>query len=195
MLTQIFITIAAGWGLGQHYDNLDREHQIEAMKWNTIIDAVIIWAFSLPKLAIIALLKRILDYGMHTSVFFWALAFIGQAFIFSMSVYIFVQCDPVAKNWNKDIPGICLPTDVLIGIEYFASSWSAFLDLFFALYPAPFIMRLNMPLRQRLAVTAALGLGVFASIIQGYKLSIMGLSFEYTDLDPTCELPNLHLPV
>ncbi|KAI0123714.1 hypothetical protein BJ170DRAFT_92455 [Xylariales sp. AK1849] len=192
LVTQIFITIAAGYGLGRHYDELSPSDQINALKWSTIIDAVIIWAFSLPKLAIIALLRRILNYGLHTAVFFWGLAFVGQALIFSMSVFIFVQCNPTAKNWDKDIPGICLPTDVLIGIEYFVSSWSAFLDLFFAVYPVPFVMRLNMPMKTRIAVSSALSLGVFACIIQGYKLSILGPSFVETDKDPTFPLPYLN---
>lgn len=63
LLTQIFIQIAAGHGNGKHYDTLNRSDQVLAMKWNTIIDAVIIWAFSLPKLAIVALLRRILSFG------------------------------------------------------------------------------------------------------------------------------------
>ena len=63
LLTQIFIQVAAGYGNGKHYDALSRYDQVEAMKWNTMIDAVIIWAFSLPKLAIVALLRRILNYG------------------------------------------------------------------------------------------------------------------------------------
>ncbi|KAH8658003.1 hypothetical protein BX600DRAFT_439177 [Xylariales sp. PMI_506] len=157
------------------------------MYWNTIIDATIIWAFSLPKLAIIALLKRILDYGKRTTIVFWTLGGLGQAFIFSVSVFAFAQCKPVAKNWDSDLAGSCAPLSTIIGIEYFASTWSAALDLLFALYPAPFIMRLNMPLKTRLAVCAALSLGVLASVIQGYKLSIMGAAFEATGTDPTCK--------
>lgn len=49
--------------------------------------------------------------------------------------------------------------------------------------------------RTRLAVTGALGLGVLASIIQGYKLSIMGASFKYTDEDPTCTFSFFPLPL
>lgn len=134
-----------------------------------------------------ALFLLTLDTGLHTSVLLWGLAFVGQALIFSMSVFLFIQCSPTEKNWDKTVEGICLPEGTMIGIEYFVSSYSAFLDLFLAVFPAPFIMRLNMPLRTRLAVSGALGLGVFASIIQGYKLSIMGASFEYTDKDPTCK--------
>ncbi|KAI4604325.1 hypothetical protein KJ359_000460 [Pestalotiopsis sp. 9143b] len=192
LVAQIFIQIAAGYGNGQHYDTLSRHDQVEAMRWNTMIDAVIIWAFSLPKLAIVALLRRILNYGLHTSVLLWGLAFVGQALIFSMSVFLFIQCSPTEKNWDKTVEGICLPDGTMIGIEYFVSSYSAFLDLFLAVFPAPFVMRLNMPLRTRLAVSGALGLGVLASVIQGYKLSIMGASFKYTDEDPTYPLPFLN---
>lgn len=104
-----------------------------------------------------------------------------------MSVYLFAQCHPAEKYWNHDVPGICLSGDTMIGFEYFVSSYSAFLDLLLAVFPAPSIMRLNMPLKTRIAVSSALGLGVFASVIQGYKLSILGAAFEYTAGDPTCK--------
>ncbi|KAH6656529.1 hypothetical protein BKA67DRAFT_552241 [Truncatella angustata] len=193
LLTQIFIQVAADHGNGRHYDGLSRPQQIEVMKWNTIIEAVIIWAFSLPKLAIVALLRRILMFGLRTSVVLWGLAFVGQVLIFSTSVFIFIQCNPAEKNWNKDVDGICLPDSTIIAIEYFVSSYSAFLDMFFALFPVPFVMRLNMPLKTRIAVSTALSIGVLAGIVQAYKLSILGTSFKYTTLDPTYPLPFLNL--
>lgn len=86
--------------------------------------------------------------GLHTSVLLWGLAFVGQALIFSMSVFLFIQCSPTEKNWDKTVDGICLPDGTMIGIEYFVSSYSVFLDLFLAVFPAPFVMRLNMPRKQ-----------------------------------------------
>lgn len=54
-------------------------------------------------------------------------------------------------------------------------------------------MRLNMPLRSRLAVSFALGLSVLACIVSIYKLAIFGEIFAILEKDPTCKSPLLKL--
>lgn len=184
-------TIASGWGLGKHFASLDAEHQVQAMKYNAIIDAVIIWGFSTPKFAIVFLLKRILNHGIKTTVLFWTLALIGQIVILATSIWVFKQCDPVNYQWdqygsNFDMTGTCAPIRILTGIGYFGSSYSAFLDVFFALYPVPFVMKLRMPLKSRISISLSLSLGAVACIISVYKLSILGKAFAIMGDDPTC---------
>lgn len=53
-------------------------------------------------------------------------------------------------------------------------------------------MRLNMPLKSRIAVSVALGLSVLACIVSIYKLAIFGSVFEILAEDPTCETSPLH---
>jgi hypothetical protein len=186
LITQILITIAATHGLGKHWDTLAPGEQILAMKYNTIVNASINWAFSLPKFAIIALLRKLLNYGTKTSILFWTLAGIGQVSILALSIWCFEQCDPVAKNWNPNLEGTCAPIKILTGLGYFTSSYSACLDLFFSLYPVPLIMKLNLPLRNRISVSVILGLGSIACIVQIYKLSILGQAFAIMATDPSC---------
>lgn len=159
----------------------------EALKYNVVISAVLIWSFSLPKFAFIATLKRILNYGTKTTILFWGLALSSQACILATSVWWFVQCKPVEFGWNKAIDGTCADVSVLADLGYFTSAYSAFLDIFFALYPIPFIMRLNMPLKSRVAVSVALGLGVLACVVSIYKLAIFGQVFAILAVDPTCK--------
>ncbi|KAH8667102.1 hypothetical protein BX600DRAFT_436467 [Xylariales sp. PMI_506] len=193
----VLITIAARWGLGKHFDSLSPVQQVQAMKYNAIIDAVIIWGFSTPKFAIIFLLKRLLDHGIKTTIFFWTLALIGQITILVTSIWVFKQCDPVDYQWQQysgesDVTGTCAPVSILTGIGYFGSSYSAFLDVFFALYPVPFIMKLRMPVRVRITISACLSLGAVASIISIYKLTIMGAAFAIMGDDPTFPIPYLN---
>ncbi|OBT56164.1 hypothetical protein VE04_02477 [Pseudogymnoascus sp. 24MN13] len=72
--TCILVSIGSHHGLGRHMASLDPPDIMEALKWNAIISSILIWSFSLPKFAIIAILKRILDYGTKTTILFWALA-------------------------------------------------------------------------------------------------------------------------
>jgi hypothetical protein len=146
-----------------------------ALKWNVIISSVLIWTFSLPKFAIIAILRRILDYGLKTTILFWGLALSSQACILATSIWWYKQCDPVEFGWDRTIPGgKCASTKVMSDLGYFTSAYSAFLDVFFALYPIPFNMRLNMPLKNRILVSIALGLSILAFVLTIYKLTIFG---------------------
>jgi hypothetical protein len=167
---------------------LPAENIVPALKYNVIISSVLIWTFSLPKFAIISTLQRILSPGIKTTVAFYALAISSQACILGTSVWWFKQCDPVEFGWDRTIPGgTCAPVSVMADLGYFTSAYSAFLDVFFALYPIPFIMRLNMPLKARLAVATALGLSSLACVVSIYKLAIFGQVFEILAVDPTCK--------
>lgn len=194
LITCIMITIGTSYGLGRRLDDIDPTMIPEALKWNVIISSVLIWTFSLPKFAIIATLKRILDYGRKTTILFWGLALSSQACILATSVWWYKQCDPVEFGWDRSIKGgTCAPVKVMSDLGYFTSAYSAFLDAFFALYPIPFIMRLNMPLKNRILVSIALGLSFMACILSIYKLTIFGEIFLVLAENPTCELLNMHL--
>lgn len=163
---------------------------VNALKWNVIISSVLIWSFSMPKFAIVAILKRILNHGLKTTILFWGLAISSQICILATSIWWWKQCTPVSYGWDRSIPGgSCAPISILANLGYFTSAYSAFLDIFFALYPIPFIMRLNMPLKSRIAVSIALGLSALAFIVSVYKLAIFGSVFEKLAEDPTCKPP------
>lgn len=122
LLTCILVTLGTAAGLGQHTVDLDPAMVAPALKYNVIISAVLIWSFSMPKFAIIAILKRILSYGKKTDALFWGLALSSQACILATSVWWFKQCDPVAYGWDKSIVGgKCAPIATLADLGYFVS--------------------------------------------------------------------------
>ncbi|KAI1099514.1 hypothetical protein F4804DRAFT_321753 [Jackrogersella minutella] len=194
LVVSILITIATGYGLGKHSYELDDQQRTTALKYNVFINAILIWQFSLPKFAIIAILKRILDYGTRTTVAFWTLGITSQACIFAVSVWWFEQCHPIEFGWDKSIEGgTCADVRVMISLAYLASAYSAFLDIFFAFYPIPFIMRLNMPLRSRVAVATAMSLSSLAFVVSIIKLSVLGEAFAISATDPTYPVPYLDI--
>ncbi|KAI8965113.1 hypothetical protein F5Y11DRAFT_355182 [Daldinia sp. FL1419] len=190
----ILVTIGTDFGLGKHVYDLNDSEKKNALKFNAIINAVLIWQFSLPKFAIIAILKRILNYGTKTAILFWALGITSQACILAVSVWWFKQCDPVEFGWDKSIEGgTCADVRVMSNLAYFTSAYSAFLDIFFAFYPIPFIMRLKMPLRARIAVASALSLSALAFVVSVIKLSALGEAFSISATDPTYPVPYLDI--
>ncbi|GAB0137980.1 hypothetical protein EsDP_00006230 [Epichloe bromicola] len=152
LVTCVLVTIGSSHGLGRHMAALEPEQIVQANRWNIIISSVLIWSFSLPKFAMVAILKRILNHGIKTTIVFWGLAFSSQACILATSIWWWKQCDPVERGWDRTIPGSCASVSILTNLGYFTSAYSAFLDIFFALYPIYFVMRLNMPLKSRIAV-------------------------------------------
>ncbi|KLU81780.1 hypothetical protein MAPG_00861 [Magnaporthiopsis poae ATCC 64411] len=193
-ITCVLVTVAHSYGSGRHMKDIHPQENVkEALKWNVISSAVLIWTFSLPKFAVIATLQRILDFGIRTTVVFWGLAITSQGCILGVSVFWFTQCRPIAKQWDSSVDGVCSGTKVFSDLGYFVSAYSAFLDIFFGLYPIPFIMRLNMPLKSRITVSTSLGLGVVACLVSLYKLIIFGEIFQIVAKDPTYPIPFLNM--
>ncbi|KAK4193744.1 hypothetical protein QBC35DRAFT_510976 [Podospora australis] len=194
LITCILITLGSQHGLGRHLATLDPEDIVPAAKYNVVISSVLIWTFSLPKFAVVSTLQRILSPGTKTLILFWGLAISSQACILATSVWWFKQCDPVEFGWDRSIPGgKCASVNIMKDLGYFTSAYSAFLDVFFAFYPIPFIMRLNMPLRTRVAVSTALGLSALAFVVSVYKLAIFGEIFDMLAVDLTYPVPYLDI--
>lgn len=61
------------------------------------------------------------------------------------------------------------------------------LDVFFALYPVPFLMRLNMPLKTRIGVAVSLSISWVGFAISVYKFSIFGKLGALMSTDPSCK--------
>ncbi|KAI7929154.1 hypothetical protein ACKVWC_009646 [Pyricularia oryzae] len=193
-VTCVLLSISIHYGIGTRMDEIKPPQNVkEALKWNIICSPILIWCFSLPKFAVIATLKRILDYGRKTSILFWGLAVSSQICVLISSIWWVVQCRPIAKNWDPDVEGECASINVLGDLGYVTSAYSAILDIFFAVYPIPFIMRLNMQLRSRIVCSIAMGLGVLACAISVYKLAKFDETFEMLGKDPTYAVAVLNL--
>ncbi|KAI2473809.1 hypothetical protein F4781DRAFT_3920 [Annulohypoxylon bovei var. microspora] len=184
-----FATIGINYGLGRHIAVLDPADAVEALRWSVIASTVNVWVFSLPKFAIVAILKRILDFRIKTAILFWGLCLTSQACVFATSVWWVYQCSPIEYGWNRSIKGTCAPVSIIQNLGYATTAYSAFLDIFFALYPVPFIMKLNMQFKNRLAISMAMSLSVLASAISIYKLAIFKEVFDVLATDPTYPTP------
>ncbi|KAK7968733.1 hypothetical protein PG988_007806 [Apiospora saccharicola] len=178
LVSCILMTVARANGAGQHTWTLSESQRVQALKWNIILDSVF---------AIICILKRILNYGEWTAVAFWGMCLSCQAGILATSV-----C-PVAHGWDPSVPGTCADAKVLIDIGYFMSVYSCFLDLLLAFYPVPFIMRLKLPLKSRVAISVGMGLTSLAFAVSLYKLIRFGDIFALAAVDPAFPIPYLDL--
>ncbi|KAJ5172352.1 hypothetical protein N7492_004945 [Penicillium capsulatum] len=132
---------------------------------NYINFALGIMSFTTPKLAIAALLNRVLNPKPFHRILLWALT--AAVFIASTIciIVLFTMCDPPEALWKPQLlatGGTCRPQVVLVGYAIFTGALSAFVDLYLAVYPTVILMSLQMSLRKKLALCAVLGLGAVA---------------------------------
>jgi hypothetical protein len=68
----------------------------------------------------------------------------------------FVNCVPVAKFWDRELPGHCLSFEAL---WFFNASMNIATDLTLLILPMPLITQLQLPKRQKLALMGVFALG------------------------------------
>ena len=185
MVASISVSIAVDAGFGQKIAVIPPISRADAGHKTITMASIIVWSFTFPKLAVVALLhrlitpKRWLVIVMYTSV---AILIFGSAVI---SIFWFVQCKPVARGWNQQLPGTCWSPLIVYYISVVHSSISAAEDMFLALYPIWVISRLQMAPVKKAAASLSLGLGVIAAVTIIYKVTVLNGISEELKVEPT----------
>lgn len=184
----ILLSVSLPFGVGKHYATLSDANKVAALHWNVVLNALTPWICTLPKFAIIMTLRRILNYGTKTTILFWGLALSSQATVLAQMIWGLVQCQPMAFQWDKSIQGgTCADPNIYIYLAWVTYIYSTVLDVFFALYPVPFVMRLNMPLKTRIGVAVSLSISWVGFAISMYKFSIFPKLGALLGTDPSCK--------
>lgn len=111
---------------------------------------------NLTKLSILALYLRVFPNNWFRLVVRWFFGALVVFAMFSIGATI-LQCQPIARNWNRELPGRCF---ALVKFWYFNAAVSIFSDLFILLLPMPLIVALQLPRGQKLGLVMIFGLGV-----------------------------------
>lgn len=80
----------------------------------------------------------------------------------------FVNCVPVAKFWNKDLPGNCLNFEAL---WFFNASMNITTDIALLLLPMPLLSKLQLPRTQKIALIGVFGMGILVVVTSILRLS------------------------
>ncbi|KAJ5295815.1 hypothetical protein PENANT_c001G05068 [Penicillium antarcticum] len=180
-------TAGVSVGYGQHAEYLSDTDLEMAILLNSISFLFGILSFTIPKVAVTAMLNRILNPGRVQKIILWVL--VGSAAIVSVIciLILFTMCDPPRALWQTSLitkgEATCKSTWILINYALFTGALSAFVDLYLAIYPTTVLLKLQMSLRKRTALCAALGLGAIASamaIIKCTQLHELADKSDYT---------------
>ncbi|KAK3990480.1 hypothetical protein QBC44DRAFT_349844 [Cladorrhinum sp. PSN332] len=187
--TCVGLSIAAvAWGNGKHFATLDLEQKQNAVKYTIFGFPPGVMSFALPKFAVVLLLNRLMNPSKYHRIFLWFLAFGSQILLLGCVVILFAQCTPSAGQWNFSLEKKCWDPMVLVRYSIGAGSFSAFADLYLAVYPTVVLFGLQIDTRKKIALCIALGIGSVASVVAIYKttslpsLAKADFSWETSDL-------------
>ncbi|KAB5555036.1 hypothetical protein GE09DRAFT_1123305 [Coniochaeta sp. 2T2.1] len=187
VLSNILVTISVYWGNGQHFDVLDLEQKQNVVKWMIAAYVPGIETLGFPKLAVIYLLVRLLAPSRTHTIILWTMGIICCLSLTAMVMTLILQCTPPHALWTFSLPHNCLHPSVLEGLAFWASTCSAFLDFYLAIYPAVVLWKLQMPYQKKLALSCALGMGLVSGAVGIVKatgvptLSSQDVSFDLCD--------------
>ena len=129
---------------------------------------------NLTKISILTLYLRVFPNKWFQLFVRWFLAALIVFAITSVGATI-LQCQPIARNWNHELPGRCL---ALVKFWYFNAAVSILSDLVILLVPMPLILVLQLPRSQKVGLVVIFGLGVL------FVLSLSSIPFKR--IPPQC---------
>ncbi|PLB40402.1 uncharacterized protein BDW47DRAFT_123424 [Aspergillus candidus] len=175
----IMLSIVMGWmycalttkavelGYGRHTASIPIEEAQTALKWNEAAFVFGIVSFVLPKLAVAALLDRLLLPRTLNRCIIWGLVG-GLAAVGIVNIFLYVtMCDPIQALWKFTMvatgEATCRDIWILINYATFTSALSVFVDCYLAVFPSFVLFSLKMSLRKKIGLSVTMGLGFCAA--------------------------------
>lgn len=101
---QVAVTIVAVRdGNGRHFDTLTMSQQQNAIFFTILGFPFGVMAFGFPKLAVVALITRLMNPGRVHRIFLWTLAGCCMLSLVGCIIILFAQCSPVESQWDFSI--------------------------------------------------------------------------------------------
>ncbi|KAJ5980639.1 hypothetical protein N7481_007937 [Penicillium waksmanii] len=168
------------WGLGKHMWDVPLSHLTpQFMKLNVIAAILYCAATGFTKCSVLIFYLRIFpSRNFHIAV--WSIVFIAAGYSLASILANILSCSPVAMAWDLSITsGHCMNRPVF----YFANAGlGIFTDFATVIVPIPWLRRLQMPNRQKIAVGVILAMGCFVGIVSCIRLVTLYKLLESPDL-------------
>ncbi|KAL4925961.1 uncharacterized protein BDV17DRAFT_163177 [Aspergillus undulatus] len=168
------------WGLGVHmWDVPATSLSPHFLKLNVIAAIIYCAGTGFLKVSVLLFYMRIFpSRNFHLAV--WVLVFIAAGYNIASVLANIFSCNPIAKSWDVTITqGYCMNRPVF----YFANAGlGIFTDFATVLVPVPWLRRLQMPTRQKIAVGCILATGCFVGVVSCIRLSSLYILQNTTDL-------------
>ncbi|KAI3390684.1 hypothetical protein diail_8880, partial [Diaporthe ilicicola] len=159
-LTAAFvINLYTTTAVGRHWATLSASERTRAVFWHNVLTAPSVLGLGLPKLTVVSLLTRVFKPGELHQTILWVSAILCVVNFVVVILLAWLPCRPISAAWDVSITAKkCLDSWVYVKFCYYATTFSAALDLYFALYPAFVFRKLGWDIRKKLVLSAVMGL-------------------------------------
>ncbi|KAM3074351.1 hypothetical protein ACMFMG_002840 [Clarireedia jacksonii] len=164
-------------GFGLHTKQVNKHHKIEALKWFFVAQLLYKIATCLTKLSILAFYLRLFP----TKSFKIATYIVGAvcvAYAFAAVCETIWSCNPIAKSWDKSLPGKCIPIG---NVWYSTSVLSIATDMAIIILPIYQIRRLQLPMSQKVGLCLLFSLGLFVVACTIVRMATVGPAVSAKD--------------
>ncbi|KAK7421449.1 hypothetical protein QQX98_002147 [Neonectria punicea] len=157
----VMITVGTSFGIGQRRADIPPSDYIQAMKYEIIGQGICIFNIATSKAAVAFFILRIVRNTRHR-IFIWICAVTNLLLVTWCTIAVFIQCIPIEKVWNNDVPGTCWLDFAKVGIA--TSAYAVAIDFTLAIAPCFILWDLNMKRKDKMLALFGLSLGVFAGV-------------------------------
>ena len=164
-----FVTASVRYGAGRHAATLPIHDVEKAVMYVTLGLVPGILSFTVPKFAVILLLCSLLNPSRLHKIILWTLAVVNFGAITACIVIVYASCNPPYALWDFSVKPVCWDPSYVVNSSIFAGAFSAFMDLYLAVYPAVVLWQLQMSMKKKLGLSVALGFGVCAGAVAIHK--------------------------
>jgi hypothetical protein len=119
-LATSFSQVSVSHGNGKHFALLSIPQRENVIFWTTVSMVPGVLSFGLPKLAVVALLTRLLNPGKLHKWFLWFLVAWGVLTLIAVGGMLVGQCRPVESQWNFDMKGQCASKIHIVNFSLYA---------------------------------------------------------------------------
>ncbi|KAI9163894.1 hypothetical protein HJFPF1_05524 [Paramyrothecium foliicola] len=185
-----FTVVAVEHGNGRHYSLLSDEQKQSVMLWTTCAFCPGVLCFGLPKMAVVSLLTRLLNPSKYHRWFLWTLAIWCLLTLFATVGTLLGRCMPAESIWNFAVKGTCVDPKHIVNFSLYAGAYSAFVDVYLAVYPALILWNLQIKLKKKIALICALGIGTASRNTGSYYRDPK--NFQHRDVEMGSYRPSYH---
>ncbi|CAI7614805.1 unnamed protein product [Penicillium viridicatum] len=182
VIVMALMLAACTYGFGQHIANITTPHRLMTMKLFFVSQAFYKLTMNMTKMSILMLYLRIFIQRWFRITCYVFLVIITSYMVGAFFASVF-QCTPVARAWNKNIPGSCID----ITTNWYANAgFSIATDIIILTLPMYPLYKSKIILKRKIALMIVFALGAFVVVTSIVRMQT--LDFSSTSPDPTYDI-------
>ncbi|CRL22842.1 unnamed protein product [Penicillium camemberti] len=193
VIVMAFMLAACTYGFGQHIANITTPHRLMTMKACQLFfvsQAFYKLTMNMTKMSILMLYLRIFIQRWFRITCYVLLVIITSYMVGAFFASVF-QCTPVARAWNKTIPGSCID----ITTNWYANAgFSIATDIIILTLPMYPLYKSKIILKRKIALMIVFALGAFPDPTYDIASSVWTMLEENVAITCAC-LPMMWMPL